>query len=116
MTTAAIPAPEPVATRSRLSRAGTPGAPLDEHLVLGAAAVSRVAPLLAEEDVDSGADRSHQSVDLTQRRDHGFVDDFAGLFDPVHGAIQQFIGADDLQPGAVERIGDRGIEAAELIA
>ena len=36
--------------------------------------------------------------------------------DLVHGAIQQFIGADNLQPGAVERIGERGVDAAELIA
>ena len=71
-----------------------------------------MAPLLAQEDFDSGTDRGHQSIHLTQRRDHGLVDDFAGLFNFVHGAIQQFIRADDLQPGAVERIGDRGIEAA----
>ena len=44
------------------------------------------------------------------------VDDFAGLFDLVHGAIQQFVGADHLQPGAVEGIGERGVDAGQLIA
>src|ERR1035437_8922501 len=90
---------------------------LDEHLVLrDARAVLWMAPFLAEEDFDSGADRAHQSIDLAQRRDHGFVDGIAGLFDSVHGAVQQFIGADDLQPGTIEGIGERGVEAAELIA
>ena len=71
---------------------------------------------LPEEDFDSCADGGHQSVDLAQRRDHGLVDDFAGLFDFVHRAIQQFVGADDLQPRAVESVGERGVDAGELIA
>jgi len=54
----------------------------------------------------------HQSVHLAQRRDYRLVDRLAGFFDPVHGAIQQFIGADHLQSRAIERIGERGIDAA----
>jgi len=101
----------------RSSRAGTPGAPSDEHFVLrNARAVFPVTAFLAEENFHSGTDRVHQSVNLAQRRDYGFVDDFAGLLDFVHGAIQQFIGADDLQPGAVESIGERHVDAGELIA
>ena len=40
----------------------------------------------------------------------------AGLFHFIHGAIQQFVGADHLQPRAVERVGERGVDAGKLIA
>ena len=90
---------------------------LDKHLVLrDACTVSRIAALLAEEDLDSGRQGRHQAVDLTQRGDHGLVDDLAGLFDFIHRAIQEFIGADDLQTSAVEGIGESGINAGELVA
>src|ERR1700677_3372086 len=71
---------------------------------------------LAEEDVDSRADGGHQSIHLPQRRDHRLVNHFAGLFHFVHGAIQQFVGADDLQPCAVDSVGERSVNAFKLIA
>ena len=53
---------------------------------------------------------------MPQRRNDRLVDNFSRLLDFVHGAVEKFVGADDLQAGAVQNIAQSGIQASQLHA
>src|SRR5450755_2148386 len=69
---------------------------LDEHLVLrdwlaNLAAASVLAPPSGEQKLQSGADTLHQSRNMANRRNHGFVDDFRCPLHAIQRTSEQFV-------------------------
>src|SRR5581483_11900997 len=87
----------------------------DKHLVL--VQIGALAGTLAsEEGGEAGSDALHNAGQLPYGGDNRVGDDVGGFLHPVHGAGDQFVGANHLQPGAVQQSVERDLQALHLLA
>ena len=82
---------------------------LNKHLILRnrtafvtAGAIFSCAP--AEQEFQAHRDALHDSRNLANRGDNSLMDHVGGLLDAVEGAAEEFVGANDLQSGTIDRI------------
>src|SRR5260370_14746246 len=68
----------------------------------------------AEQSLKSYSEPTNNPGDMPHRRDDGVLNNLSGFLHTVHGAADHVIGADHLQPRAVNNVADRGIHALYL--
>jgi hypothetical protein len=78
---------------------------LNKQLVLRNAIAISPAAFGSEKKLKSCANSANYARDLPNRRDDGFANHVASLFDVVHGVVYHFVCADDLQSQTINRIG-----------
>src|SRR5947209_5958408 len=69
-----------------------------------------------KESIHSHGESGNNSRQLTHRRDYRMLHDLAGLFHAVKGTADHFVGANYLQPGAVNHVAHRGVHTFDLRA
>src|SRR5438445_7928855 len=93
---------------------------INKHLVLRNRAPLPAGAILsgaaAEQEFQADSDSLHDSRDLADRRSDSLVDHVRRLLYAVEGAAEEFIGANDLQAGAIDGVVDRSIHALYLRA
>src|SRR5438445_460231 len=92
--------------------------PLNEQLILGHAHrfASPIVATTPEEILQTRTQTLHQTRDLANGRNHRMVNHLCGFLHLVEGAVDEFVGTDDLQASAIDDVVHRGIEALNMAA
>src|SRR5713101_3701272 len=91
-----------------------PVALLNEHFVLRDGNALPPAAFSTQQKFQSRGHTLKHCGESPNRRDHGVMHHGRCFLHAVQGAVDEFVGADDLQPGAVDDVIDGGVEARDL--
>src|SRR5207245_10515678 len=88
---------------------------LEEHFGLGYShSVGGLTAAASNQKLQASGHSVHHSGNTTKRRNHGFVYHVGSFFHSIHGPIDEFIGANYLQTGAVDHVADSGVHSLKL--
>src|SRR4051812_16738433 len=85
---------------------------LDKHLVSWSAV--SVAAAASEQNIETCAQALQDAGNLAYRRNHRVMYELGGSFHFVHGAADQFVGANHLQTGTIHYLSDRTVDPLHL--